>query len=92
MELKVGCHPAGLAVGRRRIRQRSTRQLDRDLYVELSGEDALEYQRLLALQRNKEIRQMDQTWLGKAEARGISAAGSTSYSTTRSAVAAATVP
>jgi hypothetical protein len=42
-----------------------------ETYVELSGEDALEYRRLLALQRNKEIRQMDQTWLGKAEARGF---------------------
>src|SRR6185436_18090879 len=42
-----------------------------ETYVQLSGEDALEYRRLLALQRNKEIRQMDQTWLGKAEARGF---------------------
>jgi hypothetical protein len=40
-------------------------------YVQLSGEDAVEYRRLLALKRNKEIRQMDQTWLGKAEARGF---------------------
>jgi hypothetical protein len=42
-----------------------------ETYVQLSGEDALEYQRLLALKGNKEIRQMDQTWLGKAEARGF---------------------
>ncbi len=42
-----------------------------ETYVQLSGEDALEYRRLLALKRNKEIRHMDQTWLGKAEARGF---------------------
>ncbi len=42
-----------------------------ETYVQLSGEDATEYRRLLALKRNKEIRQMDQTWLGKAEARGF---------------------
>ena len=42
-----------------------------ETYIQLSGESALEYRRLLELQRNKEIRQMDQTWLGKAEARGF---------------------
>jgi hypothetical protein len=39
-------------------------------YVQLSGEDAAEYQRLLAQEKNKEIRQMQLTWLGKAEAQG----------------------
>lgn len=42
-----------------------------ETYVQLPGENALEYRRLLALERNKEIRHMDQTWLGKAEARGF---------------------
>jgi flagellar biosynthesis/type III secretory pathway protein FliH len=42
-----------------------------ETYVQLSGEDAAEYQRLLNLKGNEEIRQMEQTWLGKAEARGI---------------------
>ena len=41
-----------------------------ETYVQLSEEDATEYQRLLNLKENKEIRQMAQTWLGKAEARG----------------------
>ena len=42
-----------------------------ETYVQLSGEDAVEYRRLLELKKNKEIQQMDQTWLGKAEARGF---------------------
>jgi hypothetical protein len=42
-----------------------------ETYVQLSAEDAAEYQRLLNLKDNEEIRQMEQTWLGKAEARGI---------------------
>jgi hypothetical protein len=42
-----------------------------ETYVQLSGEDAAEYQRLLRLKDNEEVRQMEQTWLGKAEARGI---------------------
>jgi len=37
----------------------------------LSGEDALEFRRLLALKTNKEVRQMEQTWLGRAEAQGF---------------------
>jgi hypothetical protein len=41
-----------------------------ETYVQLLGEDAAEYQRLLNFKENKEIRQMAQTWLGKAEARG----------------------
>jgi len=41
-----------------------------ETYVQLSGEDAAEYQRILSLKKNKEIRKMAQTWLGKAEARG----------------------
>lgn len=39
-------------------------------YVQLSGEDAAEYQRLLVHEKNKEIQQMQLTWLGKAEAQG----------------------
>ena len=42
-----------------------------ETYVQLSGEDAAEYQRLLNLKDNEEIRQMEQTWLGRAEARGL---------------------
>jgi len=42
-----------------------------DTYVQLSGEDALEYRRLLALKKNKEVRQMEQTWLGRAEEQGF---------------------
>ena len=38
--------------------------------VKLSGESAAEFERLLALEENKEIRTMETTWLGKAEARG----------------------
>jgi hypothetical protein len=38
--------------------------------VKLTREHAAEYERLLALEENKEIRQMETTWLGKAEARG----------------------
>lgn len=41
-----------------------------ETYVQLSEEDATEYQRLLNLKENREIRQMAQTWLGKAEERG----------------------
>ncbi|HKH50101.1 MAG TPA: hypothetical protein VKM72_36075 [Thermoanaerobaculia bacterium] len=39
--------------------------------VKLSGRNAAEYQRLLELEENKEIREMDTSWLGKAEARGV---------------------
>jgi len=39
--------------------------------VKLSGENAAEFERLLALEENKEIRTMETTWLGKAEARGL---------------------
>ncbi len=42
-----------------------------ETYVQLSGDDATEFRRLLALKRNKEIRRMDQTWLGKSEAKGF---------------------
>jgi hypothetical protein len=42
-----------------------------DTYVQLSGEDATEYQHLLALEKNKEIRQMEDTWLGRAEEQGF---------------------
>jgi len=42
-----------------------------ETYVQLSGEDATEYQRLLDLKENKEIQHMELTWLGKAEAKGL---------------------
>ncbi len=42
-----------------------------ETYVQLTEEDAAEYQRLLSLEHNKEVRQMELTWLGKAEALGI---------------------
>lgn len=42
-----------------------------ETYVQLSKEDAAAYQRLLSLEHNKEVRQMELTWLGKAEAQGI---------------------
>ena len=38
--------------------------------VKLTPEGAAEFKRLLALEENKEIRAMETTWLGKAEARG----------------------
>ncbi|HKH48514.1 MAG TPA: hypothetical protein VKM72_27950 [Thermoanaerobaculia bacterium] len=69
-ELKVECL--------RRVQQSNVAGLREDLlvnwietYVQLSEEDAAEYRRLLALKKNKEIRRMDQTWLGKAEAQGF---------------------
>jgi hypothetical protein len=39
--------------------------------VKLTGEHAAQFQRLLELDENKEIREMELTWLGKAEARGM---------------------
>jgi len=42
-----------------------------ETYVQLTGQDALELQRLLDLEGNEEIRAMELTWLGKAEARGV---------------------
>jgi hypothetical protein len=42
-----------------------------ETYVQLSEQDALELQRLLDLEGNEEIKEMELTWLGKAEARGI---------------------
>ena len=39
--------------------------------VKFSGENAAEFERLLELEENKEIRAMETTWLGKAEARGV---------------------
>ena len=69
-ELKVECL--------RRVRQWEDTDLRKEVlvnwietYVQLSGEDAAEYQRFLNLQENKEIRKMELTWLGKAEARGL---------------------
>lgn len=42
-----------------------------ETYVELTEQDALELQRLLELEGNEEIKAMELTWLGKAEARGM---------------------
>ena len=39
--------------------------------VKLSPEGAAEFERLLKLEENKEIRAMETTWLGKAEAKGV---------------------
>ena len=45
-----------------------------ETYVQLTGQDALELQRLLDLEGNKEIKTMELTWLGQAEARGMETA------------------
>ena len=42
-----------------------------ETYVQLTEQDALELQRLLDLEGNEEIKTMELTWLGQAEARGI---------------------
>jgi len=42
-----------------------------DTYVQLAGEDAAEYRRLLALPKNKEVRRMEQTWMSRAEEQGF---------------------
>lgn len=42
-----------------------------ETYVQLSEQDALELQQLLDLEGNEEIKSMELTWLGKAEARGM---------------------
>jgi hypothetical protein len=42
-----------------------------ETYVQLTGRDATELQRLLDLEGNEEIKTMELTWLGQAEARGI---------------------
>jgi hypothetical protein len=39
--------------------------------VKLTGEHAAEYRRLLELDDNEEVQEMEQTWLGKAEAKGM---------------------
>jgi len=42
-----------------------------ETYVQLTGQDARELQQLLDLEGNEEIKTMELTWLGQAEARGI---------------------
>jgi hypothetical protein len=42
-----------------------------ETYVQLTEQDALEFQQLLDLEGNEEIKSMELTWLGKAEARGM---------------------
>jgi hypothetical protein len=54
-----------------------------ETYVQLSEQDALDLQRLLDLEGNEEIKAMELTWLGKAEARGIAQGSETA---TRQAV------
>jgi hypothetical protein len=39
--------------------------------VKLTGEHAAQYRRILELDENKEIQEMELTWLGKAEAKGM---------------------
>jgi hypothetical protein len=39
-------------------------------YVQLAGEDAAEYQRLLSQKNNEEVQEMELTWMEKLEARG----------------------
>jgi hypothetical protein len=41
-----------------------------ETYVQLTAQDAAELQRLLDLEGNEEIKTMELTWLGQAEARG----------------------
>jgi len=40
-------------------------------YVQLTGRDAAEYQRLLSLKDNKEVQEMELTWMEKLEAKGV---------------------
>jgi hypothetical protein len=42
-----------------------------ETYVQLTPQDAIELQRLLDLKGNEEIKTMELTWLGQAEARGM---------------------
>ncbi len=42
-----------------------------ETYVQLTGPDAEELERLLDLEGNEEIKDMELTWLGQAEARGL---------------------
>jgi hypothetical protein len=42
-----------------------------ETYVQLTEQDAIELQRLLELEGNEEIKAMELTWLGQAEARGM---------------------
>ncbi len=42
-----------------------------ETYVQLTEQDAAELQRLLDLEGNEEIKTMELTWLGQAEARGM---------------------
>lgn len=42
-----------------------------ETYVQLTGQDAIELQRLLESEGNEEIKAMELTWLGQAEAKGM---------------------
>lgn len=42
-----------------------------DTYVQLAGEDAAEYRRLLALQKNREVRRMEQNFMNRYEEQGF---------------------
>jgi hypothetical protein len=72
-ELKLGCL--------RRIAMSEVSGLRKQIlvdwvetYVQLSGQEARELQRLLDLEGNEEVKAMELTWLGKAEVRGAEAA------------------
>ncbi|HBL29527.1 MAG TPA: hypothetical protein DD490_22055 [Acidobacteria bacterium] len=69
-ELKIECL--------RRVARSEVAGIEREVLVnwlktcvKLTAGNAAEYERLLALEENKEIRHMETTWLGKAEARGM---------------------
>jgi hypothetical protein len=55
-------------------------------YVKLREGEAAQYRRLLELEENREIKAMELTWLGKAEARGMEIATQNSVERMRQAV------
>ena len=57
-----------------------------ETYVQLTEQDALELQRLLDLEGNEEIKTMELTWLGQAEARGMEKGIEGAETATRQAV------
>ena len=42
-----------------------------ETYVELTPEDAAEFRHLLEQEENREVQEMEMTWLGRAEAQGV---------------------
>ena len=55
-------------------------------YVKLREEEAVQYRRLLEREENREIKAMELTWLGKAEARGMEIATQSNVERVRQAV------